>query len=361
MLHRILCFRCWMSLPLALLMAGSASAATSFSNPLTGFTGDSTQPATQSALAAAGFNFFSTAGFNGIDSDPTVVFNSSGAHFGSLFTGDGGRNFMRTVQSDYANVSFVAEVSFVVPALDVVPYQSGWLGLGAGDTALFGWPDWSTQFSSLMVVPEKFDSSTFFTTMYTDNDTPIFANNDVPAMVNGTHRVRLSLDWFAKTAVFSIDLNYAGGAFASDYAAPTLDISGLYGGDGWPSEPGRIYVGGDDDTVFKDFQVTVSGSPVVFGDFNGDAVINSLDWGILRTNQETNLSGLSLQDAYFRGDLTSDRANDHEDFVAFKTLFDAVNGVGAFVAMASGVPEPSSIALLLLGLLPVMRRTSDRK
>jgi hypothetical protein len=359
MLPRILCSSHRLSLPLALLMAGSACGATSFSNSLTGFTGDSSQPATQAALAAAGFNVFNTA-----DEVATVTFDSSGAHFGSFSSGDSGRNFMRTNQSDYANVNFVAEVTLVVPDLDVMPYQTGWLGLGAGDTALFGWPDWSTQFSSVMVVPEKFDDKTYYTTMYTDNDTPIFANNDVPALTSGTHRMRLTLnrDVITTTAVFSIDLNYAGGAFASDYTAPTLDVSGLYGGDGWPIEPSRIYIGGDDNAVFKDFQVTVTGAPIVFGDFNSDGNINSLDWVIFRTNQETDMSGLSLHDAYFRGDLTRDLANDHEDFVAFKFLYDAANGAGSFVALLAAVPEPSTAVLLIsAGVLPIMRRAKNRR
>ena len=46
-------------LPMA-LAATVASAASSISNSLTGFTGNSTQPATQNAVAAAGFNFSST-------------------------------------------------------------------------------------------------------------------------------------------------------------------------------------------------------------------------------------------------------------------------------------------------------------
>ena len=36
--------------------------------------------------------------------------------------------------------------------------------------------------------------------------------------------------------------------------------------DGWPGEPSRIFFGGDDDTIFKDFTVTVnSGSGAVVG------------------------------------------------------------------------------------------------
>jgi hypothetical protein len=162
---------------------------------------------------------------------------------------------------------------------------------------------------------------------------------------------------------FAIDVNYAGGPFVSDYTGPTLPLLALFGADGWPIEPARIYFGGDDGTLFKDFQVTVTGPTAKYGDFNSDGAINSLDWGILRTNQETDLSGLSLQDAYFRGDLTEDRANDHADFIAFKSLYDGANGVGAFVAMLTAVPEPSMTALVLsVGLLlPAMRRARNRR
>jgi hypothetical protein len=348
---------------LALLIALPAVAANSFSNSLTGFSGNSTVPATQAALAAAGFNVYSTQGFTedppGNFFDPTIQFDSSGAHFGDLWGGDGGRNFMRTNAADYANYDFTAEVTIVVPMLEGL--QASWLGLGAGDTALFGWPDWSTQFSSVMVTPESSGTNIFYTTMYTDNDNPIFANNPLPGLASGTHRLRLTLDRdvVVTNAVFSIDLNYAGGPFVSDFSAPALELSGLYGPDGWSAEPSRIYFGGDDGTVIKDFAVTVTGSAVVFGDLNSDGLINSVDWGIFRTNQETNLSGLSLRDAYFRGDLNKDLANNYADFATFKALYDTANGAGAFVAMLSGVPEPSTVVLLvwagLLILVPSCR------
>jgi hypothetical protein len=201
--------------------------------------------------------------------------------------------------------------------------------------------------------------------MYTHNGTATFSEDiEVPEIVNGTHRLRLALDRqvITTTAVFSIDVNYAGGAFVADHSSPALDVSNLYGGDGWPSEPARIYFGGDDDTVFRDFQVTVTGPPVVLGDFNGDGAVNSMDWGILRSNQETDLSGLSLQDAYFRGDLNKDLANEHADFVSFKALYDSVNGAGAFTAMLAAVPEPSTAGLILSAgflALPVARRAAS--
>ena len=186
----------------------------------------------------------------------------------------------------------------------------------------------------------------------------------MPALDNGTHRLRLTYDLFPKSVVFSIDFNYAGGAFVNDFSSPTLPMLALLGADGWPFDPARIYFGGDDGTLFKDFQVTVTGPAVRFGDLNSDGKIDSLDWVIFRTNQETDLSGLTLEQAYLRGDLTEDRANNHADFVVFKNLYEAANGAGSFVAMLAGVPEPSTLVLILsagLFVLPGMRRATNRR
>jgi hypothetical protein len=48
------------AIPLVLLTALPAVGATSFANAITGFSGNSTQPATHAALAAAGFNIANT-------------------------------------------------------------------------------------------------------------------------------------------------------------------------------------------------------------------------------------------------------------------------------------------------------------
>ncbi len=105
------------------------------------------------------------------------------------------------------------------------------------------------------------------------------------------------------------------------------------------------------------------GVPFVTGDLNVDGVINPADWGIFRTNQHVDLSSKSLAEAYRLGDMNRDRANNHPDFVAFKTAYDAANGAGAFVAMIASIPEPSSSILVLsAGLLaiPRLRRSSNR-
>ena len=75
-----------------------------------------------------------------------------------------------------------------------------------------------------------------------------------------------------------------------------------------------------------DVRVLNAADALIFGDLNSDGKIDSLDWVIVRTNQETDLSGLTLEQAYLRGDLTEDLANNHADFVVFKNLYEAANG-----------------------------------
>jgi hypothetical protein len=104
------------------------------------------------------------------------------------------------------------------------------------------------------------------------------------------------------------------------------------------------------------------GAPFARGDLNTDGAINVADWTILRSNQHANISANSLAEAYRLGDLTGDKLNNHADFAAFKTLYDAANGVGAFAAMVAGVPEPSSAALIVsAGCLLIGRRARQRR
>jgi hypothetical protein len=107
----------------------------------------------------------------------------------------------------------------------------------------------------------------------------------------------------------------------------------------------------------------VNGPSAIQGDLNFDGAINAADWAIVRTNQNANLSALSLADAYRLGDFTADRKNDHADFTAFKVLFDAANGAGAFTAMLNAVPEASTSLLVLTAgtlLVPLRRRVAGR-
>jgi hypothetical protein len=325
-------------------LAGTASAATSFSDALTSFTGDSSQPATYAALATAGFDFASYDGFidtGGVDDkDPRVVFDSAGAHFGSLIAGDAGRNYMRTIAGDYATDSFTADITFTATDLAT---QDIFLGVGTGDIALFGWPDWSTLVSSVLVLPEITDGGVSqLTTFRTADDVNAFANTAAPAMLNGTHRVRVGFNASAKTAAFSIDVNYAGGAYVADYNAAPVDISGLFNIDGWPTtEPSRVYFGGDDGIVIKDFSVSI-GPVVGLFDVDGDGVVDGKELLVWQRGLGIN-SGATLQ----QGDADGDGAVKKSDLLVWKSQY----GTGYAVPAIGAVPEPSTAVLALGGVI----------
>jgi hypothetical protein len=336
-------------LPSMLALTEAAMAASSFTNSLTGFTGNSTQTATQTAVAAAGFNFSATQGSfedpPGTFLDPTIEFAATGAQFGNLIASDGGRNYMRTNDTDYANVSFVAEVTWITSD---IASQASYFGLGSAEFGSFRIADWGTAFSAAQLFQEINLTTPEVFTLKNRNTLVLFdEGTDAPGLDTGTNRLRLTYDWFRKTADFAIDVNYAGGEFVADVTVPTVNTLNLYGADGWPTEPGRIYFGGDDGGIYKDFQVTVSSTPVVYGDLNNNGTITSADWMILRTNLYADTSGSSHQQAYFLGDLTADLAINHSDFFAFKTLYDNVNGAGSFVEMLTSVPEPITLALVV--------------
>jgi hypothetical protein len=261
---------------LALMPGLPTMAAGSLSNSLTGFTGDSNQPASIAALNAAGFNIFSTDGEimgtdnNGTPDDPsddfpivvsndTVTFDSNGIHIGSLLQGDGGRNYVRTNISDYIIGSFTAEITF-----ENSDSQAVFIGVGAGDRALFGTPDWSTQFSSVSFWPETANDK--FVRFRTQNDVNTFGDSNVAGFDAGTHRFRITYNAATQFMLGEIDLNYAGGPFVVDAASLNFPVvtTSLFAPDGWPSEPSRFFFGGDDGAVFRDLSITFVPEPATW-------------------------------------------------------------------------------------------------
>jgi hypothetical protein len=221
---------------LAVLSAGELRAATSISDPLTSF----------------------NAGLYTVSAADPIVYDPGGAHFGTGVAGDGGRSYQRTIDGNYAMVSFVAEITFEVTSNE----QQVFFGLGTGDTALFGTPDWSTQFSSASFWPELANEK--FVRFRTANDVNTFGDTTITGGLDvGTHRMRMTFDKASNQLLGEIDLNYAGGPFAADPVTSNFPIvvSSLFGADGWPTEPSRIFFGGDDGTTLRDFSVIAIPEP----------------------------------------------------------------------------------------------------
>jgi hypothetical protein len=354
------------ALALVVAAATTAPAASNITNSLKGFTGDSTQAATQNALAAVGLEFTSTGGFETLpteppfDVDPTVNFDAAGAHFGDALLNDGSRNFIRTIASDYANHSFTAEVTWTTTDM---PSQAGYFGMGPAVFGDFRIADRATKVSNTHLFMEVDPAAVAGPAVslvkntngtYTENPQTI-----VPGLDTGTHRIRLTYDWFAKTMTAAFDVNYVSGPFNAEVTSAPINTLSLYSFNGWPTEGSKIYFGGDDGSVFTDLQVTLTAptTPTVFGDFNNSGTVTAADWVVMRTNQLSDLSAMTLPQSYAKGDINGDKRNDHADFVMFKALFDGLNGPGAFAAIMNA-PEPSSLVVLLAGLaaLPAMRR-----
>jgi hypothetical protein len=83
------------------------------------------------------------------------------------------------------------------------------------------------------------------------------------------------------------------------------------------------------------------------GDLNHDGLVNASDWQLYKSGAWTNLAGLTPAQAYDRGDMNNDGVNDIYDFGLFAQAYDQANGVGAFVRMTRGVPEPAASCLFV--------------
>lgn len=223
---------------LGLSNCGIARAAVSFSDPLTSFD-------------AASFT---------VSANDPIVYDASGAHFGTGIPGDDGRSYQRTSIDYFAHVqSFVAEITFETTTDD----QAVFIGLGAGDTALFGTPDWSTLFSSASFWPETANDK--FVRFRTANDVNVFADSSVIGGLDpGIHRFRMTFNKSTAQLLGEIDVNYAGGPFVADAVGTNFPIvtTSLYGPDGWSDgEPSRIFFGGDDGATFRDLTISYVPEP----------------------------------------------------------------------------------------------------
>jgi hypothetical protein len=166
----------------------------------------------------------------------------------------------------------------------------------------------------------------------------------------GTHRLRMTLDANAKEWVGSIDIDYAGGPFVADVTTQTFDLTNAYddGGFillGWPTNPSKIFFGGDDGAIFKDFAVTVGAGGADDADFNNDNLVDGSDLLIWQR-------GVGVGTSNATGDANASGGVDGADLAVWKSQF----GNPPPAAVAALVPEPTAGLILALGMLGLRQR-----
>lgn len=99
-----------------------------------------------------------------------------------------------------------------------------------------------------------------------------------------------------------------------------------------------------------------SGASVPWADYNGDLVVDALDWPLFRAGLGGNYTGLTPAEAYLGGDLDGDFDSDVHDY----NLFVEIAGGASALFGTSQVPEPSGVALIVLGGLGLFTRRQLR-
>ncbi len=206
-----------------------------------------------------------------------VLFDTTGAAFGTGRASDDGRNLIRTIEDDYKTVSFDAYITVVDMNADDT---NVFLGLGAGSRGTWAVPeiDWDNVGTGTDgVFVEVLDDS--FTAWITDNGD--FGGWDGrvgdAGPGAGTHRFKMSYDADAQTAVFSYDANYDG-VFVEDLALPAVDVSGLF----TEGDPTKVYFGTDDGALLKDFEIVADPIAQNPSPWNGEPLVDknavTLSW-----------------------------------------------------------------------------------
>ncbi len=140
------------------------------------------------------------------------------------------RSYLRTVADDYYGRSFIAAVT-VRTGSDIVFFG---LGAGAPNPGFFYEP--SLPSLNLRIHPNSIAAGRLDVGDHLKSGVNFIESG---ILGSGTHRLQLTWDAAAQTAIFAIDQNYAGGAFVAD-----LTLAAFNGADnGFTDASTRIFFG----------------------------------------------------------------------------------------------------------------------
>lgn len=109
-------------------------------------------------------------------------------------------------------------------------------------------------------------------------------------------------------------------------------------------------IGDGADVVLNGLELYSVGPYTPAVDLNADGDLNLTDYMLFLTGLHADLSGLTSQEAYKKGDLNGDLQNNFVDFTLFQQAYDQWNGDGA-LANAIGAPEPNTASFFVIGAL----------
>lgn len=118
----------------------------------------------------------------------------------------------------------------------------------------------------------------------------------------------------------------------------------------------QYLVAGNDDPIPAIVEFTGNGgASFPFIDLNFSGAIEPGDWDTFRAGFPVSLAGLSTVQKYQLGDLDNNGLHTANDFLRFRSEYDAALGSGSFEAMLAGgnVPEPATGLLFLSAALTV--------
>ncbi|MCB1208644.1 MAG: choice-of-anchor D domain-containing protein, partial [Verrucomicrobiales bacterium] len=199
--------------------------------------------------------------FDATVGSPTVSFAGGNANFNGA--NDLYRTYVRSLDTGYYSRDFVAEITVT---------QGSWLGFfGMG----VGTPTGGSNEPGVPQLTFRLPPGTGQVSAY-DNvgGPPPFG-----ILGDGTHRLRLTWNATAKTALFEVDKDYAGGPFVADLTSAVVDGSD----NGFDATNSRIFFGGAAGMVFDDLTITTGG--------RSDIVVNSASF-----NDPVTLVGGSIVD-----------------------------------------------------------------
>ncbi len=287
--------------------------------------------------------------------------------------GDGfnDRRYVRTVETNYFGVDFVAEVTVTVPGPIDTLDAGGFFGIGQSNFGRFGEPDQVPtvymrvtpnsasgpnggvhgEFGTTQVVQDLLDDvypgSVAAETFLTDAAGGLAAGSADPLGLVGSGTSRLQLSWNSTTeqATFSVDANYVGGAFAADFTSIPFDTnlqSAVPELGVMDDTNSNIFFGGGLGVVFDDFSVTVA-TAGLSADFNGDGDVDGADFLTWQRG-----FGLGGQVDNSNGDSNGDGTVDGLDLGEWEGQFGSASGP---LSGIGAIPEPASALLALIATL----------